>query len=83
MISSQSMVGIYIYTAVRHKERCDILNKTEICLLLNLGKKDARSTTESNWRNIVLLPGKYRTNDLKAIDVDNLEYATVKVKVWS
>ena len=43
-------------------------------LLLNLVNNDARSTTGSNLRNIRLLTGKDRVEDLKESDVARYEY---------
>ena len=51
--------------------------------LLRLIKHDTRSTTGSNLRNILLLTGKYRIEDIKLEDVDNLTYAPVAAEdLW-
>ena len=47
-------------------------------LLLNLVNNEARSTTGSNLRNIRLLTGKDRVEDLKESDITRYGYAPVE-----
>ena len=47
-------------------------------LLLNIVKHDTRSTTGSNLRNILLLTGKHKIEDLNDSDVNNYCYAPVE-----
>ena len=52
-------------------------------LLLNMLKHDTRSTTGSNLRNILLLTGKHKIEDLNYSDVDNYTYAPVEAEdLW-
>jgi hypothetical protein len=46
--------------------------------LLNVVKHDARSTTGSNLRNIMLILDKVNTRDISVKDIENFEYAAVK-----
>ena len=45
--------------------------------LLKLIRHDARSTTGSNLRNIMLLLGKVSIDDIRLKDIDNFEYSPV------
>ena len=46
-------------------------------LLLNLVKHDVRSSTGSNLRNIMLLTGKDNIEEVKEMDVADVDYAPV------
>jgi hypothetical protein len=48
---------------------------------LKLVKHDARSTTGSNLRNMMLLLGKVNTSDISAKDLEKFEYVAVKPEV--
>ena len=45
--------------------------------LLRVVRADARSTTGSNLRKIMLLLGKHTIDEVKSHDIDNFEYAPV------
>ena len=52
-------------------------------LLLTLVQHDTRSTTGSNLRNLLLLTGKNKIEDLNYRDIDNFTYAPVEAEnVW-
>ena len=52
-------------------------------VLLNLVKHDARSTTGSNLRNIMLLTGKNTIEEVKETDLDDMVYVPAKTEdVW-
>ena len=46
--------------------------------LLQLVRADARSTTGSNLRKIMVLLGKHSIDEVKSDDIDTFEYAPVK-----
>ena len=52
-------------------------------LLLNLVKHDVRSTTGSNLRNVMLLTGKNNIEQVKKLDVADIDYAPdIQEDLW-
>ena len=49
-------------------------NKKGLTMLMETSRKDVRSVTGSNYRNIMLLTGKCRISDVCKGDVKNLQY---------
>ena len=41
---------------------------------MEIAKKDVRSVTGSNYRNIMLLLGKYSVEDIDKLDADKIDY---------
>ena len=48
--------------------------KSPLIMLMNEAKKDVRSVTGSNLRNIMILAGKSSVEDVKVEDVDTIPY---------
>ena len=48
--------------------------KQRVKMLMEVAKKDVRSLTGSNYRNIMLLIGKYSVEDVKKVDIDKIDY---------
>ena len=48
--------------------------KQKVKILMEIAKKDVRSVTGSNYRNIMLLLGKYSVEDIDKLDADKIDY---------
>ena len=48
--------------------------KQRVKMLMEVAKKDVRSITGSNYRNIMLLMGKCSVEDVKKVDIDKIDY---------
>ena len=53
-------------------------NKKAIKMLMETSKKDVRSITGKNFRNIMLLVGKTSVDEVEKIDAENIEYHPIK-----
>ena len=54
--------------------------KEAIKMLMNIAKKDVRSVTGRNYREIMLLVGKTSVNDVAKSDADKIEYFQMENK---
>ena len=52
-------------------------NKRAVKMLMEMARKDVRSITGPNYRNIMLLVGKTSIEDVKKEDVEKIEYFPV------
>ena len=48
--------------------------KQRVKMLMEVAKKDVRSVNGSNNRNIILLIRKYSVEDVKKVDIDQIDY---------
>ena len=53
-------------------------NKKAIKMLMETSKKDVRSITGKNFRNIMLLVGKTSVDEVEKTDAENIEYHPIK-----
>ena len=53
-------------------------NKRAIKMLMETSKKDARSITGKNFRNIMLLVGKTSVDEVEKTDAENIKYHPIK-----
>ena len=64
-------------------EKITSSNKKAIKMLMETSKKDARSVTGQNWRNIMLLVGKTSVDEVVKSDAENVEYHPIdKGDLW-
>ena len=64
-------------------EKIGSSNKRAIKMLMEIARKDVRSITGQNYRNIMLLVGKSSVEDVKKEDVEKIENFTVdETDVW-
>lgn len=83
LIEAKHVKKVLISRFLGFMEKISSSNKNAIKMLMEIAKKDVRSVTGNNYRNIMFLVGKASVNEVTKEDVEKIEYFPLdEAEVW-